>query len=296
MSLLDRPLFDPDTVFSDLAPYSSLSAQELQAEPTASKVRLVFASFLSLLEAGQVRAAMPSGTEGVAGWRVDARVKSALLLGFRLGRLQEMGDDALPFVDKDSYPVRRLTLADRVRVVPGGTSIRRGAFVAPGVTIMPPAYVNVGAFVDEGTMIDSHALVGSCAQIGKRVHVSAAAQVGGVLEPVGALPVIIEDDVLVGGNCGVYEGTIVKARAVLGAGVVLTRSTRVFDLVHERELAASAQEPLVIPEGAVLVPGSRPASSSWAKERGLQVSTPLLVKYRDEKTEARSALEMALRS
>jgi 2,3,4,5-tetrahydropyridine-2-carboxylate N-succinyltransferase len=287
---------DVDAVFSALAPLLPLGAEALLANDTVERARSTFAAFLSLVEAGRVRAAAPVTTGGVAGWQVDARVKQAILMGFRLGQIVAMGDDALPFVDKDTYPVRRFVAGDRVRVVPGGSSVRRGAHVGVGVTIMPPAYVNVGAFVDEGTMVDSHALVGSCAQIGKRVHLSAAAQVGGVLEPVGALPVVIEDDVLVGGNCGVYEGTIVKARAVLGAGVVLTRSTRVFDLVHERELFATDDQPLVIPAGAVVVPGSRPASSSWAKERGLHVSAPMIVKYRDEKTDAKAALEQALRA
>ena len=287
---------DVDALFSALAPLLPLSADALLANDTVERARSTVGAFLSVVEAGRVRAAAPLTTGGIAGWQVDARVKQAILMGFRLGQIITMGDDALPFVDKDTYPVRRFVTSDRVRVVPGGSSVRRGAHVGVGVTIMPPAYVNVGAFVDEGTMVDSHALVGSCAQIGKRVHLSAAAQIGGVLEPVGALPVVIEDDVLVGGNCGVYEGTIVKARAVLGAGVVLTRSTRVFDLVHERELAATDDQPLVIPAGAVVVPGSRPASSSWAKERGLHLSAPMIVKYRDERTDAKAALEQALRA
>jgi 2,3,4,5-tetrahydropyridine-2-carboxylate N-succinyltransferase len=280
-------------VFDALAPWSSWSADQLAAPEVAGPARRAFAAFLGLVESGALRAARP---DGAGGWRVDARVKQGILFGFRLGRIVATGDAGLPFVDKDTYPVRTFTADQRVRIVPGGSSVRRGAYLGPGVTVMPPAYVNVGAFVDEGTMVDSHALVGSCAQIGKRVHLSAAAQVGGVLEPVGALPVIIEDDVLVGGNCGVYEGTLVRARAVLGAGVVLTRSTRVYDLVHERELAASDERPLEIPAGAVVVPGSRPASSAWARERGLHVSAPMIVKYRDERTDAKSALEAVLRA
>jgi 2,3,4,5-tetrahydropyridine-2-carboxylate N-succinyltransferase len=292
----DPAALDVDAVFASLAPLLSLSAEALAAPGTLEGARSTFRDFLRLIEAGTVRAAAPTTTGGIAGWHVDVRVKQAILMGFRLGQIVAMGDDALPFIDKDTYPVRRFAPAERVRVVPGGSSVRRGAHIGVGVTIMPPAYVNVGAFVDDGAMVDSHALVGSCAQVGKRVHLSAAAQIGGVLEPVGALPVVIEDDVLVGGNCGVYEGTIVKTRAVLGAGVVLTRSTRVFDLVHERELVATDDLPLVIPEGAVVVPGSRPASTAWARERGLQLSAPMIVKYRDEKTDAKAALELALRA
>jgi 2,3,4,5-tetrahydropyridine-2-carboxylate N-succinyltransferase len=223
-------------------------------------------------------------------------VKKGILFGFKLGRLVELGDAALPFVDKDTYPVRGFSPSDRVRIVPGGSSVRRGAHLAPSVTLMPPAYVNVGAFVDEGTMVDSHALVGSCAQVGKRVHLSAAAQIGGVLEPVGAVPVVIEDDAFVGGNVGVYEGTLVRTRAVLAAGVILTRSTKVFDLVNEKELVASGDAPLEIPAGAVVVPGSRPASGAWAQKLGLHVAAPMIVKYRDEKTDAKASLESVLRA
>ena len=281
-----------DQVFAELEPFLPLSAEALQATDVASKARTAFRHFLGLLEAGHLRAAHKEGNA----WVVDARVKHGILLGFRLGRLVELGDASLPFIDKDTYPVRSFAPHERVRVVPGGSSVRRGAHIGAGVTIMPPAYVNVGSFVDEGTMVDSHALVGSCAQIGKRVHLSAAAQIGGVLEPVGALPVIIEDDVLVGGNCGVYEGTIIRSRVVLGAGVVLTRSTRVYDLVHERELSAEKENPLEIPAGAVVVPGSRPVSSPWGHQLGLHVAAPMIVKYRDEKTDAKAALEQALRS
>ncbi|MBI1946488.1 MAG: 2,3,4,5-tetrahydropyridine-2,6-dicarboxylate N-succinyltransferase [Deltaproteobacteria bacterium] len=277
---------------ADLDRLAALPAEALHASGVATSAREIFDRFLALLESGQARAAAP-GPDGR--WQVDARVKRGVLFGFKLGRLVEMGDAALPFVDKDTYPVRAFPVSARVRVVPGGSSVRRGAYVAPGVTIMPPAFVNVGAYVDEGAMIDSHALVGSCAQLGKRVHLSAAAQVGGVLEPVGALPVIIEDDCFIGGNTGVYEGTIVRARAVLAAGVVVTRSSRVFDLVNERELAASGDGPLEIPAGAVVVAGSRPASGEYARAHGLQLAAPVIVKYRDEKTDARATLEAALR-
>ncbi len=277
----------------DLDRWLALPAEVLHASAEASGARAAFEQFLALLERGQARAASP-GADGR--WQVDARVKRGVLFGFKLGRLIEMGDAALPFVDKDTFPVRAFSPSARVRIVPGGSSVRRGAFLAPGVTMMPPAYVNVGAYVDEGSLIDSHALVGSCAQLGKRVHLSAAAQVGGVLEPVGALPVIIEDDCFIGGNTGIYEGTIVHTRAVLAAGVVLTRSSRVFDLVNEREIVASADGPLEIPAGAVVVAGSRPASGEWAHARGLQVAAPVIVKYRDEKTDAKATLEAALRA
>lgn len=281
-----------DSIFAALEPLQALSADELNAAETAAKARAVFAQFLGLLETGAIRAASP--VQGA--WVVDARVKKGILFGFKLGTLVELGDAGLPFVDKDTYPVRSFSPSERVRVVPGGSSVRRGAYLSPSVTMMPPAYVNVGAFVDEGTLVDSHALVGSCAQIGKRVHLSAAAQVGGVLEPIGAVPVVIEDDAFVGGNTGIYEGTLVRRRAVLAAGVVLTRSTRVYDLVHEREIVASAAAPLEIPAGAVVVPGSRPASGEYAKQHGLHVSTPLIVKYRDEKTDAKASLESVLRA
>jgi len=254
--------------------------------------REVFAEFLSGLEAGTIRAAEPEGD----GWRVNAWVKHGILLGFRLGRIVEMGSaDPLPFLDKDTYPPRRLTVADGVRVVPGGTAVRAGAHVAPGVVIMPPAYLNVGAHVGEGTMIDSHALVGSCAQVGRRVHLSAGAMLGGVLEPVGALPVIVEDEVLVGGNCGVYEGAIVGRRAVLGSGVILTGSVTVYDIPRRATYRRSADGPLRIPAGAVVVPGTRRLADSFAEANGLALSTPVIVKYRDEKTDAGTALEEALR-
>lgn len=245
------------------------------------------------LEAGQLRAAEPDAASAT-GWRVNAWVKQGILLGFRLGQL-EGGGTELSFVDKNTYPVRRFAAEQGIRIVPGGSSVRAGAFLARGVVAMPPMYVNVGAYVDEGTMIDSHALVGSCAQIGKRVHLSAASQVGGVLEPVNASPVVLEDDVLVGGNCGVYEGTVVKQRAVLAAGTILTRGTPVYDVVRGEVLRAEAEKPLVIPEGAVVVPGARGISKGKAAEWGLSVYTPVIVKYRDEKTDLSATLEDLLR-
>jgi 2,3,4,5-tetrahydropyridine-2-carboxylate N-succinyltransferase len=276
-------------VLAALAPFLSLDARALHER--GGEIRPLFDAFLDALEAGTVRTASPVKD---GGWSVEPRVKQSILLGFRLGVPTDMSaGSSLSFVDKDTFPARRFTPEGRVRIVPGGSSVRRGAHVAAGVTIMPPAYVNVGAYIDEGTLIDSHALVGSCAQVGKRVHISAAAQVGGVLEPVGALPVIIEDDVLIGGNTGVYEGTIVRTRAVLGAGVVLTSSTRVYDLVHERVLGG--EEGLEIPEGAVVIPGSRRAKGAFAEAHGLSIATPLIIKYRDAKTDAKAALEDALR-
>lgn len=256
------------------------------------------AAFLELregLERGALRAAEPDASLPL-GWRVNAWVKRGILLGFRLGQMTEMGAvNGLSYVDKATYPARRFAVEDGVRVVPGGSSVRSGAYVAKGVVVMPPAYVNVGAYVDEGTMVDSHALVGSCAQIGKRVHLSAAAQIGGVLEPVNASPVVIEDDCLVGGNTGVYEGTIVRMGAVLAAGVVLTRGTPVYDIVRGEVYRATADRPLLIPEGAVVVPGSRPISQGKGAAWQLSVATPVVVKYRDEKTEASLELEDLLR-
>lgn len=254
---------------------------------------VAFEDLREALERGQVRAAEPDASSST-GWCVNAWVKRGILLGFRLGTLASSGD-GLSFVDKHTYPARRFTPEEGVRVVPGGSSVRAGAYVAKGVVCMPPMYVNVGAYIDEGTMVDSHALVGSCAQIGKRVHLSAAAQVGGVLEPVNASPVILEDDVLVGGNCGVYEGTIVRKRAVLAAGTILTRGTPVYDVVRGEVLRATANQPLVIPEGAVVVPGSRAVHKGKAGEWGLSVYTPVIVKYRDEKTDLSAALEDLLR-
>jgi 2,3,4,5-tetrahydropyridine-2-carboxylate N-succinyltransferase len=256
--------------------------------------RRIFLDFRAALTRGEVRAAEKVGGH----WVVNTWVKQGILLGFRLGELKEMSDGGvLSFVDKDTFPPRRLTVSDRVRLVPGGSSIREGAYVAPSVICAPPMWINVGAYVDEGSMIDSHALVGSCAQIGKRVHLSAAAQIGGVLEPVNAAPVIIEDDVLIGGNCGVYEGTLVRARAVLGAGTILTRSTPLYDLVRGEIYRASAEQSLEVPENAVVVPGSRAVKKGKGKsdEWNLSLYTPVIVKYRDEKTDRGIELEEWLR-
>jgi 2,3,4,5-tetrahydropyridine-2-carboxylate N-succinyltransferase len=252
----------------------------------------VFSDFRAALTRGEIRAAEKRDGR----WHTNAWVKQGILLGFRLGELAEMGDPAgLSFVDKDTFPARRFRVSDRVRVVPGGSAVRLGAYVAPSVICMPPMYINVGAYVDEGTLVDSHALVGSCAQIGKRVHLSAAAQIGGVLEPVNASPVIIEDDVLVGGNCGVYEGAQVGAGAVLGAGTILTRSTPLYDLVRGEVYRGSAEEPLIVPENAVVVPGSRAVNRGKAAEWAISLYTPVIVKYRDEKTDRGISLEDLLR-
>jgi 2,3,4,5-tetrahydropyridine-2,6-dicarboxylate N-succinyltransferase len=256
----------------------------------------LFQEFKDALNAGKVRAAEPDST-APTGWKVNAWVKRGILAGFRLGKSVDMTTPGsrFPYIDKSTYPPRKVTLQDSVRIVPGGSSIRDGCYVGKSVTCMPPMYINVGAYVDEGTMVDSHALVGSCAQVGKSCHLSAAAQIGGVLEPVGALPVIIEDNVLVGGNCGVYEGTVVKKRAVLGAGVILTRSTPVYDIVNETVHKATDDQPLVIPEGAVVVAGSRPITKGAGKKWDLSLYTPVIVKYRDEKTDQRIQLEEFLR-
>lgn len=248
--------------------------------------------FLSDLEKGAVRAAVRDA-DGV--WQAETWVKEGILAAFKFGVLAEFASGALSFVDKDTIPPRRFHPVDGVRIVPGGSSIRRGAYVAKGVVVMPPAFVNVGAYIDEEAMIDSHALVGSCAQIGKRVHLSAGAQIGGVLEPVGSLPVVIEDDVVVGGNCGIYEGTIVRGRAVIGAGVVLTGSTPVYDTVRGQIYRRTAERPLEIPYGAVVVPGARTMKGTFAEKHALQIATPIIVKYRDERTNAATALEEALR-
>ena len=280
----------PDSLLTLRLAIERLSALETIGEP--DEARPVFFDFRAALTRGAVRAA-----EKIDGrWVVNPWVKQGILLGFRLGELQQMSDgDVLSFIDKDTFPARRLTVADRVRLVPGGSSIREGAYVAPSVICMPPMFINVGAYVDEGSMIDSHALVGSCAQIGKRVHLSAAAQIGGVIEPINAAPVIIEDDVLVGGNCGVYEGTLVRTRAVLGAGTILTRSTPLYDLVRGEIYRATAEQPLEVPENAVVVPGSREVKKGKGAEWNLSLYTPVIVKYRDEKTERGIELEEWLR-
>lgn len=258
--------------------------------------RRLFQEFKNGLNVGKIRAAEPDASAN-SGWRVNAWVKKGILLGFRMGAIVDMSiDDARqPFFDKSTYPVKRFDATSGVRIVPGGSSVRDGCYVAHGVTCMPPMFINAGAFVDEGTMVDSHALVGSCAQIGKKCHISAAAQIGGVLEPVGALPVIIEDEVLVGGNCGIYEGTVVKRRAVLGTGTILNRSTPVYDIVTGTVHAASDDQPLIIPENAVLVAGSRAIPHGRGKEWNLSLYTPVIVKYRDAKTDAKVQLEELLR-
>jgi 2,3,4,5-tetrahydropyridine-2,6-dicarboxylate N-succinyltransferase len=273
------------------AEIEALYARGTLPADVAVHARHAFREFHEALTRGELRAAEKRDGQ----WRVNTWVKQGILLGFRLGELEESSSGALSFVDKDTFPPRHFTISDRVRVVPGGSSIRTGAYIAPGVICMPPMFVNAGAYVDEGTLIDSHALVGSCAQIGKRVHLSAAAQIGGVLEPVGASPVIIEDDVLVGGNCGVYEGTQVLSGAVLGAGTVLTRATPVYDIVREQVYRSAADSPLIIPQNAVVVPGSRAITKGKAAEWGLSLYTPVIVKYRDEKTLGSIELEDLLR-
>ncbi|MEY2413614.1 MAG: 2,3,4,5-tetrahydropyridine-2,6-dicarboxylate N-succinyltransferase [Acidobacteriaceae bacterium] len=257
-----------------------------------TEARQIFLDFRDELTQGKIRAA-----EKVDGrWLTNVWVKQGILLGFRLGELSKMGEDAsLSFVDKDTFPARRFTVRDRVRVVPGGSSVRLGAYVAPTVICMPPMFINVGAYVDEGTLVDSHALVGSCAQIGKRVHLSAAAQIGGVLEPINSIPVIIEDDVLVGGNCGIYEGTWVREGAVLGAGTILTHSTPLYDVVRGEIYRGTEDAPLEVPENAVVVPGSRAVKKGQGAEWNLSLYTPVIVKYRDEKTQGSIELEDLLR-
>jgi len=275
----------------------------LAATPQAAQLpddaRTAVRKLLDALETGRVRAAEKDAASGQ--WQAVPWVKRGILLGFRLGEIVDMSlgngdaDIVFSFFDKDTYPPRRLTRADGIRVVPGGSSIRRGAYLASGVVCMPPMYINVGAHVGAGTMIDSHALVGSCAQVGERVHLSAAAQLGGVLEPVNASPVVVEDDVVIGGNCGVYEGTVVRKGAVVGAGVILTRGTPVYDLERQTIHRAEGGRPLIIPENAVVVPGARSIKDGWGQSQGISLQTPVIVKYRDEKTDAATALESWLR-
>lgn len=263
--------------------------EDPKAHPEARKT---FVAFREELTRGRIRAAEKTNGQ----WKVNVWVKEGILLGFRIGHLVRMGSDScLPFVDKDTFPVRKFEVDERIRVVPGGSSVREGAYVAASVICMPPMFINVGAYVDEGTLVDSHALIGSCAQIGKRVHVSAAAQIGGVIEPVNAAPVIIEDDVLIGGNCGVYEGALVRERAVLGAGTILTRSTPIYDLVRGKIYRGSADQPLEVPPAAVVVPGTRAVTKGKGPEWNLSLYAPVIVKYRDEKTDEGTALEEWLR-
>jgi 2,3,4,5-tetrahydropyridine-2,6-dicarboxylate N-succinyltransferase len=276
------------------AEIESLSAAGARADRDAA--RQAFARLRAQLAAGDVRAAEPDPATPT-GWRVNTWVKQGILLGFRFGDTVDMSADhgRWPFFDKDTLPLKRPGTESGVRLVPGGSTVRDGAYLGRGVICMPPMYINIGAYIGDGTLVDSHALVGSCAQVGSRVHLSAAAQIGGVLEPVGALPVIIEDEVLVGGNCGVYEGAVVKRRAVLASGVILTGSTPIYDLPNERIIEPGSEHPLVVPEGAVVVPGSRPILSGKGREWGLSVATPIVVKYRDERTDARTALEQWIR-
>ena len=283
-----------DEFIAELLRYAETPA----GQPLPNDAEHVVDALLGALERGAVRAAERDAS---GSWNAVPWVKRGILLGFRVGRIVEMsigghhGEPRFGFFDKHTYPPQPMTLENGVRIVPGGSAVRRGAYLAPGVVCMPPMYVNVGAWIGAGTMVDSHALVGSCAQIGERVHLSAAAQIGGVLEPINASPVVIEDDVLVGGNCGVYEGTIVRARAVLAAGVVLTRGTPVYDLVHERVYRATPEHPLEIPTGAVVVPGARQVAKGWGESQGLSLQTPVIVKYRDERTDLATALEGWLR-
>ena len=255
--------------------------------------RQLFEAFIARLDAGEIRAAEKRGGQ----WQVNHWVKQGILLGFRLGWIAEFSiNDTFQFRDKHTYPLKDLRgLSQNVRLVPGGSSVRRGAYLGNNVTLMPPMYINTGAYVDDETMVDSHALVGSCAQIGKRVHLSAGSQIGGVLEPVGAMPVIIEDDVLIGGNCGVYEGALVETRAVIGAGTIITGSTPIYDLVNSRVLRKAADAPLIIPRNAVVVPGTRPARGAFALEHHLHIACPVIVKYRDDSTDATTSLEELLR-
>ena len=275
------------------------SITELFSQGSAASkdaARELFAQFRAELAAGRIRAAEPDPASPT-GWRVNIWVKQGILLGFRFGDVVDMGigKGRLPFFDEDTLPLKPLDIANRVRLVPGGSSIRDGAYLGKGIICMPPMFINIGAYVGDGTLVDSHALVGSCAQIGQRVHLSAAAQIGGVIEPVGAMPVIVEDDVLVGGSCGVYEGAIIKRRAVLASGTIITGSTPIYDLPNERIIKPEPGQPLVVPEGAVVVPGARQVSVGAGREWGLSLATPVIVKYRDEKTDARTELERWIR-
>jgi 2,3,4,5-tetrahydropyridine-2-carboxylate N-succinyltransferase len=273
---------------------TALAAQGTAASKEAA--RAAFAELRAELGAGRVRAAEPDPSSPT-GWRVNVWVKQGILLGFRFGDVVDMGigKGRWPFFDKDTLPLKPLDLASGVRLVPGGSSVRDGAYLGKGIIGMPPMYINVGAYVGDGTLVDSHALVGSCAQIGQRVHLSAAAQIGGVIEPVGAMPVIVEDDVMVGGNCGVYEGAVIRRRAVLASGTIITGSTPLYDLPNERIIRPEPGQPLVVPEGAVVVPGSRQVTVGRGREWGLSLATPVIVKYRDEKTDARTELERWIR-
>ena len=273
---------------------TSLAAAGASADREAA--RQVFARLRAELSAGTVRAAAPD-PDSPTGWCVNTWVKQGILLGFRFGEIVDVSMDhgRLPFYDKDTLPLKRPGLAAAVRIVPGGSAVRDGAYIAPGVICMPPMYINIGAWIGERSLVDSHALIGSCAQIGARVHVSAGAQIGGVIEPVGALPVIVEDDVLVGGNTGIYEGAVIKARAVIGAGTVLTGSTPVYDLVRGEIIKPAGDRPLVVPEGAVVVPGARAVTVGSGKDWGLSLATPVIVKYRDSRTDTRTELEAWIR-
>ena len=269
---------------------------EQGASAPKERARETFARLRAELSAGRVRAAEPDPSSPT-GWRVNVWVKQGILLGLRWGDIVDVGvgKGRWPFLDKDTLPLKRLDLASGVRVIPGGSAIRDGAYLGCGVICAPPMYINIGAYVGDGSFVDSHALVGSCAQIGKRVHLSAAAQIGGVLEPVGAMPVIVEDEVLVGGNCGVYEGAIIKRRAVLAAGTIVTGSTPLYDLVNGVVIKPEPGQPVVVPEAAVVVPGARAVTAGKGPEWGLSVATPVIVKYRDEKTDARTELEAWIR-
>jgi 2,3,4,5-tetrahydropyridine-2-carboxylate N-succinyltransferase len=279
-----------DLLIAEIERLYSSNGKNLESESLIER-------FLELLDIGEIRAAEPNQSTP-CGWQLNEWVKKGILLAFRIGKLVKMGNGCSDqFYDKHTFPVKDISIEDQIRVVPGGTAIRRGAYISHGTVIMPPSYVNVGAFVDEGTMLDSHSLVGSCAQIGKRVHISAGSQIGGVLEPVGAFPVIVEDEVMIGGNCGIYEGAVIKRRAVIGAGCIITGSTPIYDLVKGKVYHKERNQPLMIPEGAVVVPGSRSISdkSKFAGSNGLSLYTPVIVKYRDEKTDAATILEESLR-